>query len=51
MEIEDSNEDVNTSNHHAARQHMALVEVAQSSGGTSPEISPDENRSRNFKDP
>ena len=40
MEIEESNGNVNTSNHHAASQYMVLVEVAQSSGGTSPEISP-----------
>ena len=40
MEIEGSNEDVNTTNHHAGRQYMALVEVIQSSGGTDPEISP-----------
>ena len=31
MEIEGSNENVNTSNHHAASQNMALVEVTQSS--------------------
>ena len=31
MEIEGSNRNVNTSNHHAASQYMALVEVTQSS--------------------
>ena len=40
MEIEGSNEDVNTTSHHAASQYMALVEVAQSSGEAGPEISP-----------
>ena len=40
MEIEESNGFVNTSNHHAARQYMALVEVAQFPRGTGPEMSP-----------
>lgn len=40
MEIEGSNENVNTTNHHAAIQYMALLEVTQFSGGTSSEISP-----------
>lgn len=40
MEIEGSNEDVSNTNHHAASQYMALVEVTPSSGGTGPEISP-----------
>jgi len=30
MEIEGSNENNNTTNHHDASQYMALVEVAQS---------------------
>ena len=40
MEIEGNNDNANTTNHHAARQYMALVEVDQSQGGTGPEISP-----------
>jgi len=40
VEIEGSNENVNTTNRHAPSQYMALVEVVQSQGGTSPEISP-----------
>lgn len=40
MEIEGSNENVSNTNHHAASQYMALVEVTPSSGGTGPEISP-----------
>jgi len=40
MEIEGSNENNNTSSHHDASQYMALVEVAQSPGGTGPNISP-----------
>ena len=47
MEIEGSNENVNTTNHHGARHCMALVEVVQSSGGTGPEISPNSELNEN----
>ena len=40
MEFDGSSENVNTTNHHATSQYMALVEVTQSSGGTGPEVSP-----------
>jgi len=40
VEIEGSNVNVKTTNHHAPSQYMALVEVVQSQGGTGPEISP-----------
>ena len=40
VDIEGSNENINTSSHHAASTYMALVEVAQCPGGTGPKISP-----------
>jgi len=40
MDIEGSNENVNNISQHPASQYMALVEVAQSPGGTGPKISP-----------
>ena len=40
MGIEGSNENVNTSNHHAASQYMALIEVAQCPERTGPQTSP-----------
>ena len=40
MDIAVSDENANTTNHHAASQYMALVQVSQFPGGTGPKISP-----------
>ncbi len=40
MEVEMSNENVNTTGHHGAGQYMALDEVSRSQGSTGTETSP-----------